>query len=200
MAPSGEATPVSLPASGVAAAAAWGLGFCPHYGLTSKATDPFQQQLAGLLQRRLRLATLILLVGFGAYLLLNLLSPAAVEERKPHLLAPNIAITLVIGACAAWLSVPGRARRFRHLRLAELVVFGIPAFFFAYMQHHYTCAAFVAGDVVSASLHLEVSTIPWILLLTMYGVFIPNSWMRATVIVLIMAAAPLVMAGAVGMR
>ncbi|QDU38946.1 Serine/threonine-protein kinase PknB [Maioricimonas rarisocia] len=200
MSSSGEATPVSTPASGVAAAAAWGLGFCPHHGLTSKATDPFQQQLARLLQSRLRLATLILLAGFGAYLLQNLLNPAAIEARKPGLIGPHIAITIFIGACAAWLSVPGRARRFRQLRVMELVVFGVPALFFAYMQHHYTCAAFVAGDVLSASLHLEVSTIPWILLLTMYGVFIPNSWVRATVIVLMMAAAPLIMAGAVGMR
>ncbi|MEW4529625.1 MAG: serine/threonine protein kinase [Maioricimonas sp. JB045] len=195
-----EGTPVMTPASGVAAAAAWGLGFCPHRGLTSKVTDPFQQQLAGLLQSRLRLATLILLVGFLAYLVQILLVPSEIDANKSGLLTQHIGVTIVIAVCAAWLSAPGKARRFRELRIAELIVFGLPALFFANVQFHYTCAAFTAGDVVSASLYLDASTIPWILLLTLYGVFVPNSWVRATFVILVMAMVPIGMATMVGMR
>src|SRR5262249_49451246 len=69
------------------------------------------------------------------------------------------------------------------LRVAELVIFGLPTLFFLMLQHRLTLQ-----DVVRGFMPPPMSF--WPLLILTYGMFIPNTWRRAALVVGPMALAP----------
>src|SRR5207244_8341257 len=71
----------------------------------------------------------------------------------------------------------------RQLRVAELIVFGLPAVFFLLLQRRVTL-----DDVARGFLPPPMPF--WLLLIFTYGMFIPNTWRRAACVIGAMALAP----------
>src|SRR5262245_19754720 len=87
------------------------------------------QQTRSLLRLRLRASALLLLLGFGAFLVRHIVGVLTGERLDPWLLGFHILIVLVLSATSVLLSPP-RAMSIRGLFIAELIIFGLPAMFF----------------------------------------------------------------------
>src|SRR5262249_53884412 len=74
----------------------------------------------------------------------------------------------------------------RKLRVAELVIFGLPTLFFLMLQHRLTLQ-----DAGRGFMPPPMSF--WPLLILTYGMFIPNTWRRAALVVAPMALAPVLL-------
>ena len=66
----------------------------------------------------------------------------------------------------------------------ELVIFGLTALFFVAMQSLEIFCWFPEGQRP----YIESPTAPWIMLIFIYTLFIPNTWRRAAIVTSLMAA------------
>jgi eukaryotic-like serine/threonine-protein kinase len=141
-----------------------------------------------LLQSRLRAATLMLLIGFGIFLVRHVAGVLTGEPAAHVLLGFHVLVVLVLCLSAAILW-RHRDMSLERLRIAELVVFGLPAAFFLMLQHRVT--------IDDAFRNIIPPPLPfWLLLIFTYGMFIPNTWRRAALVIGAMALAPaLLLAG-----
>ena len=74
----------------------------------------------------------------------------------------------------------------KKLRISELVIFGLPAAFFLMLQHRVT--------LEDAGRGVMPPPVPfWLLLIFTYGMFIPNTWRRAALVIGAMALAPILL-------
>ncbi|MGO9469270.1 MAG: serine/threonine-protein kinase [Isosphaeraceae bacterium] len=138
-----------------------------------------------LLRLRLRAAALMLLIGFGVFLLRHLVGVLSGEPLFPALLGVHVLVVLVLSLIAAplwWHSDVS----IKNLRIAELVIFGLPAAFFLMLQHDVSLDA-AARDVMPPWPPF------WLLLIFTYGMFIPNTWRRAAIVIGSMALAPMLL-------
>jgi serine/threonine-protein kinase len=154
----------------------------------------FQGELASLLLRRLRTVTLIALLPSLLFLVRGLIeappvdAPASLFLRILHGL-----VTLLLAGLAAFLW-SRKALCLRVLRGLELALFVSLAVFFGWGQYclfHHVPETGLTVD--TARLRVIVSTVRWVLLVIIYGVFIPNTWRRCAVVVGIGTALPLLL-------
>ena len=148
-----------------------------------------------LLRSRLRMASLILSMGFGVFLLWRLaalvfdIQTAAMRTDTPILIGHAL-VTALLGGFAFSLcrSCPMTGRT---LRMKELLVFGIPACYFLVSQH---------GQMIDCAAKEDYIPNPvaaWLMLIFTYAMFIPNNWRRAVVPIGIFCAAPVAILGVV---
>jgi serine/threonine-protein kinase len=143
------------------------------------------KETQALLRLRLRAAALILLVGFGVFLIRHIVGVLTGEPLSIVLLSFHVFVVLVLGFSTVPLC--GRcAVSIKKLRIAELVIFGLPAVFFLMLQHRMTLEDAGKG-VTPAPLPF------WLLLIFTYGMFIPNTWRRAALVIGPMALAPVLL-------
>ena len=138
-----------------------------------------------LLSFRLRAAALILLVGFTVFLVRHVAGVLTGEPLDPLLLGFHVLVVLVLG-CSTTPLFRHYSMSTRHLRVAELVIFGLPDVFFLMLQHRTTLQAAGRGFMPTPMAF-------WVLLISTYAMFIPNSWRRAAVTIGTMALAPLLL-------
>jgi len=138
-----------------------------------------------LLRSRLHSAALMLLVGFGIFLIRHLVGVFTGEPLFPVLLGFHALVVFVLGVLGApfWWHLDLSIKR---LRLAELVIFGFPAAFFLMLQLRVTLDD-AARSVMPPPLPF------WLLLIFTYGMFIPNTWRRAAFVIGAMALAPILL-------
>ncbi|MCA9116152.1 MAG: hypothetical protein KDA79_13780, partial [Planctomycetaceae bacterium] len=190
--------------------------FHPGPGLLGSHTPAFDRDVRELLHHRLLFSSLLLSAGFGAFLVHSLLHlpPAA---RTGWLVIAHGLVTVLEGGIAALLFSRLRPS-LAQLRWLEVAVFGAAGLFFVMMRiavaglipvFDVTTGGFVPVDQLPADylpppadgsgqlpLHpaavvfAPYTVIPWILLIQMYGVFIPSTLLRATVMVGVMAVCP----------
>ena len=133
-------------------------------------------------------AASLLLIGFGIFFVRHAMSGLWGEPVSPVLLGCHVVVLLVLSASTVLLW-RRRDMAIEQLRIAELVVFGFPAVFFLMLQHRVTM-----DD--AARLFMPAPLPFWLLLIFTYGMFIPNTWERAALVIGAMAGAPaLLMAG-----
>ena len=140
------------------------------------------KETQAILQSRLRAAALMLLIGFGVFLIRHVVGDIMGEPMYPALLGFHVLVMLVLSssAVALWRHTDVSLK---NLRIAELVVFGFPAAFFLMLQHRAT--------LEGAGRSGMPPPVPfWLLLIFTYGMFIPNTWRRAAVVIGTMAVAP----------
>jgi eukaryotic-like serine/threonine-protein kinase len=140
------------------------------------------KETQALLRTRLRAAALMLLIGFGAFLIRHVVGVLTGEPLSAILLGFHVLVVIVLCASAAtlWRHVDLSTKQ---LRIAELVIFGLPATFFLMLQHRVT--------VEDAGRGLMPPPLPfWLLLIFTYGMFIPNTWRRAAVVIGGLALSP----------
>jgi serine/threonine-protein kinase len=169
---------------------------CVRCRVAAGPTPRFTDAMCHLLRTRLRLAILIILVGFAFHFLKVLSLPGSVfDHRRPWLIFSGCEIAVMIMASALlWSSRP---LSIKGLRLIELTVFGLIAALFAWLQvdaYHdgALLRALVPGQETIVFKLVGVSAaLRWFLLIVLYGVFIPNTWRRCAMIVGGLAVLPI---------
>ncbi len=141
------------------------------------------KETQSLLRSRLRIAALLLALGFGVFFFREIL--------QGHAGSSGWALFMFVfhGLLTAMLLLVGGGLCHRHtftlttLRIAEFVIFGMPAVFFVFMQwlELRSTEQFVTGLAA-----------PWMLLVLIYSLFIPNTWKRASIPLAQFALAPIV--------
>lgn len=162
---------------------------CPKRDLLVNDSGP---RLTGetqvLLRSRLRAAAFILLIGFSVFLARHVVGVLSGEPLDAVLLAAHVLVVLVLGYSAFPLCRKCSVSM-GELRIAELVIFGLPALFFLLLQKRVTLDDAARGFMPPPMPF-------WLLLIFTYGMFIPNRWRRAAVVIGAMALAPnLLLAG-----
>jgi serine/threonine-protein kinase len=157
----------------------------PRREVVAGSGPHLSQETQALLRLRLRAAALILLIGFGVFLIRHVVGALTGEPLSPVLLGFHVLVVLVLAVCAAPLC-RHRTVSLRALRAAELVIFGLPAGFFLLLQHHV-----VLEDAGQGFLPRPLPF--WLLLIFTYGMFIPNTWRRAALVIGVLAVAPVLL-------
>lgn len=155
----------------------------------------FSEELAGLLQARLRVVTLIALTPTLLFLLRDLFDP---DRRDPAIVAVHIVVTLLILSMAAYLWTR-HDLSLKVLRGLELTLLLSMAAFFSWTQLRmmgkpevYEVAANDGGLGV-VQMWIEITALRWFFLIVIYGVFIPNTWKRCAMLTGVTALLPLVL-------
>ncbi len=158
----------------------------------------FQGALASLLRRRLLFVALLTLAPSLIIVVRNL-----ADANFQPVLSQGVFIfhSVVIFVTAL---MAGKLWRFKnlslyHLRVIELILFGSLAVFFAWLQYReFNHGPLQAGlDCEQAPLILKLAVgntaTRWFLLIILYGVFIPNTWLRCLLVSIGMALTPLIL-------
>jgi len=149
---------------------------CPKRDVVAGSGPHLTKETQALLRLRLRAAAFILLIGFGVFLIRHIAGVLTGEPLSTVLLGFHVLVVLVL----AFSTVPlcrHCAVSVKKLRISELVIFGFPAAFFLLLQHRATLEDAGRG-VVPPPLPF------WLLLIFTYGMFIPNTWRRAALVIL----------------
>jgi serine/threonine-protein kinase len=173
------------------------VAFCPHFGLMPDSSAQFTEDMRCLLGRRLRVAVSILFGGALMFLIRNAFWSAPSGVAASRILMPHVALVSVLGALTVLLSVKS-CLSMRALRTCELVIFGLPAAFFVWAEFCVVCHTSPQTSpleiAAAARAFPAETTIRWMILINVYGIFIPNNWRRAARVVGMMALVPIVAA------
>lgn len=161
----------------------------------------FTEEMACLLRTRLRLAILVLLVSFALHFLRMWLRLGPTFAYRPLYLW-FCGAEIAVMAVASGLLWSRRPLSMNQLRCLEGVLFGAIAAFFAWLQvdtYHDPALrrAIVAGNEAMVLRLVGLSAaLRWLVLIVLYGTFIPNTWRRCAVVVGIMALVPIALMAA----
>lgn len=138
-----------------------------------------QQQI---LRSRLRAASIVVLFGFGIYLIRSYF------EQRPLQGLHTLVVFILMAAFATLVSTVKLTTA--RLRWMELVIFGVPVLFFVPYQYYCVIEVAETGNAVGlVAIYKNVSSY-WFCLLVIYGIFVPNHWQRAAIIVSPMVVLP----------
>ncbi len=140
-------------------------------------------QTHALLRNRLRAAAVVLLAMMGFAFIKSFSQPEA--QNAAYRFA---SLFVVIASCAVLFS-PIRLS-LRQLRLVELVVFGAVGLQAIVMISAQILRFAASGDIASTIGMSVVNYLVWSLIILIYGIFMPNTWVRATIILLPAALVP----------
>jgi serine/threonine-protein kinase len=158
---------------------------CPKREVVAGSGPHLTKETQALLRLRLRAAALILLIGFGVFLVRHVIGVLTGEPLSPVLLGFHVLVVVVMGLSAAPLCRQC-AVSIKKLRISELVIFGLPAAFFLMLQHRLMLEDASRGVTPPPSPF-------WLLLIFTYAMFIPNTWRRAAWVIGAMALAPVLL-------
>jgi eukaryotic-like serine/threonine-protein kinase len=157
----------------------------PGVSLIEGSTPQLAHETQELLRSRLRLAALVLFFGFATFLVLHYVRVDISQPEHIFLFCFHLVATIVLGAVGISL-----CRRCPlpawWIAASEWLIFGLPAVFFAAMQHSITLASCRRGV-------LDFPEGLWLVLIYTYALFIPNTVRRAAVAIGLMSVAPLVL-------
>ena len=178
VAPTLDAAPVSA-----AAGSSGGRELRPQVELVKGTAPHLTTETGRLLRVRLRMAAVVLFVGFAAFLVRNAFALDFSVWREAFGFGSQIVVTVVLGILAMLLchrcSIP-----LGWLRLSELLIFGLPAALLLFAQYSIAMTCCREG-------YFEFPAGFWLVLIYTYALFIPNPPGRATIVISLMAAAPL---------
>lgn len=158
----------------------------PLMALVQGSNPGLSQEIDQLLAKRLKTASLVLFAGFLIFFLKNLIYPEKFQTAAHRMLFwDHLAITILTGVIGLRLCTKCQ-RMLNHLRVVELMVFGGSATYFVIMGYTELTTCVEAG-------HLPTLVPPWLLLIFVYALFIPNTWERAAVVIGTMASLPLLL-------
>ena len=167
----------------------------PCMALVTSTGPQMTEEVRDLLRRRLRVAGLIALAGFGAFFLRFLLFPVEGGPGVVSLTMQAGVVAILVVCCAIlWTRI---ALSTQTVRVIELTMFAAMAGYFGFLQ----VELFAGGTFIewASPGHKDdvqrmgtiANAFRWFLLIVLYGTFIPNTWKRSTVIVGILALTPL---------
>ncbi len=161
---------------------------CFRLALVDSRGQKYSGEVQGLLRGRLQVVSIIILIPALYYLARSLLQPPFLWEQPSATLLFRLAVILCDFAFAALLW-SRRELTLSQLRGCELAMFGLTAFFFAWLQYEdysteriYLLAATGMQSEMMRYI-VRATTTRWFFLIVIYGVFIPNTWRRCAVLV-----------------
>lgn len=160
-------------------------GESAHVRLTEGTKPTLASEVATLLRDRLKATALVLTIGLTIFLARNLIFP------NPSLVGLRVTILLLAIACLGLLHSK-RARTLGRLRSIELFLLGILGVQATVLQITGMQTAGALRDPVEATSTMMFAFMTWIVASLLYGIFIPNTWRRAALIVIPATAVPLV--------
>ncbi|MCH7988949.1 MAG: serine/threonine protein kinase [Planctomycetes bacterium] len=173
--------------------------FCPVFGWMQDPSLQFNEEMRCLLGKRLQMAAMVITGAFAAFFVRNLLHPDLIRMLGVQFSVTHAVVTLftatVFGVLTFRPCMP-----IGKLRLLEFFLFGVPAAFFVWMQYSFVCNC--SGDEIKeiALLFPYRTVLPWLALIFVYGVFIPKTWQRASVVIGLMAVMPFAGSYAAGLQ
>jgi len=161
----------------------------PRVALVEGSGPGLSGETQALLRTRLRAAGLVLCLGSLAFLIRSLLSPRVTVldpalERSENFLNWFHLFVVTVLALVSYKLCWRCNLSLRALRIAETIIFGLTALFFAFVQHIVTRVSVTLGHTPFNPVGM------WFCLMFTYSIYIPNSWRRAGLILGFMAAAP----------
>lgn len=149
--------------------------------LVESSGEGFSTEVNNLLRERLKMASLLLFGGLLLFLIKSIIWWEQIDTvGRTTVFWCHAAVTVVTGLIGLRIC-QGCHKMLGHLRLVELIVFGMPALLFVVLTYVMLTESAAKGYVPSI--------VPsWMLLIFVYALFIPNSWKRAAVIVGLMAS------------
>jgi hypothetical protein len=145
-----------------------------------------------LLRSRLRAAGLILLLVFGLFLLRRMVGILVFQAPGAwRLIGFHIVLTIALGGAVALLSSPAQLS-LRALRAVELAMFGLVVLYLGSMQYGAMLHTIERHDPSLLLVQFKTTIIYTLIILMIYSTFIPNTWRRAAVVVILISFAPLV--------
>lgn len=159
--------------------------------LVEGSTPHMSSETRGVLRRRLRIAAVLLFIGFSSFFLYSTVR----WKMSDHLQADyrwvffsQIAVITLLGL-SAWKLCAKCDLSMTKLRIGEAIVFGAPALFFTVLTYHKLtyCAMLDEGHA-----HIANTPAAWMLLIFCYAIFVPNNWRRAAAVIGPLALTPMV--------
>ncbi len=147
-----------------------------------------------LLRSRLVAASLLLFLGSAMFLVWVSIA-AHPDTHGPHSQTAwsrhlfHMAFTLVEGGCALLL-FSRICMSARWLRAFEIIIFGMPAAFFAVLTvtDISLCCQAADNSLLLAAAYRTIAD--WVFLIVVYGMFVPNTWRRTAAVVVPMGVIP----------
>lgn len=145
-------------------------------------------ETAALLRGRLQAAAIVLILAVGLLFVRSFfVAPIPLGWTRVVLLG-------ALAGCYLYLYVDrGPAHTIRRLRALELCMFGIVGIQLLWMQTAMMFEAAQTGNPQAVRIPLQTAIFSWFAIIMLYGMFIPNSWQRAVLLVIPPAVAPLVL-------
>ncbi len=141
------------------------------------------------LRSRLRTVAVLLFIGFAAFLVWCLAHLG--DERAWMSFGPlvymHVGVTALLGLLA-WKLCAKCDLSLPYLRVAEALVFGVPAAFFVLLNSR----QLYFSATLSEHAHVPMVIGGWLLLMFTYALFVPNTWQRAAVVLGLLAVAPII--------
>jgi len=159
--------------------------FCCREGVVGAASQELVEQNQSLLRTRLLALSAVSLLAHSLFFVRSLLLQYSFTWVQ---IVPLIILT------AGILLLRGKWEfSHRQLRWLELVIFGSGLIYLAWV--HYLGVVMFAGqgEVVLTSVAIDQIPFSFFALMVMYGMFIPNTWRRALLVIFPMAVAPLIL-------
>jgi eukaryotic-like serine/threonine-protein kinase len=159
-------------------------------------------EMLALLRHRLRLAALIMASGFAVFLVRSLF-----DADNPYVTVTGRVVQAVVTLAMAGVAALLWSRRplcVGPLRCLEIGVFGLAAAFFTWLQGEQLTGeltqrvAHTEGDGQVLRVMLSALACRWLVLIVLYGTFIPTTWRRCALMVGALMAVPLVHFAVVG--
>jgi serine/threonine-protein kinase len=147
---------------------------------------------AGLLRRRLIAAVLVLLLAVGLLFMREFF--VSVPFRLPRAM-----LLLVLLLSYAFLK-SGVSLSLKQLRAIELALFSLVGVQLVWMQTLLIMYAADGGDPLQLVVPMQMGILSWFALIMLYGMFIPNTWRRAALMIVPPILAPLAVIGVLCFR
>lgn len=156
---------------------------CCKVAMCQGSGPHMSKETQSLLRSRLRMAALLLALGFGVFFVRELFTVRYDSADELFLLISHGVVTVTL------LAVGGRLCQkctysTATLRIAEVVIFGLPSLYFLALQWETIRAKIPMLTGISA---------PWMMLVLVYSLYIPNTWRRAAWVLGSFAVAPVVL-------
>jgi serine/threonine-protein kinase len=160
----------------------------PRIELVAGDAPRLEAETKALLRMRLKGAALILMAAVASFALRDLFLEVA----------PGFGIRLVtIGAVAASFALLTwrQALSLRQLRLVELALFGVMAWFLATYQYQLVLLKARAGSATFQLAAVKSCVLYFFAVQLLYGTFIPNSWRRSLLVLVPLGLVPFLVMG-----
>ena len=144
------------------------------------------------LRERLLAATLVILFGFSIYLVRSYFDNRPLQGFHTFVVFALMA--------AAGVLTSRRELSTKDLRLIELAIFGFPVLFFTPYQYQCMLQMMRDNDPVGIVAIYKNVTAYWMVLLVIYGLYVPNRWKRTAIVVTPMVVLPVMTGVVAGLR
>ncbi len=161
--------------------------FAYSQGAAGVSMASMVQETGDLLRSRLKAATLFMAVAYGLFVVFGLLEATSIQGRFVGFLAIRMAICIAVAALLA----SRVALSMSQLRLIEYGFFGIMILGMVFGQYWAGSALIEQGDALGLAALEKTGVLNFLVLMVLYGVFIPNAPEATARMVLTMAIGPL---------